>query len=361
MQLKNVNESTDEADDTTHVPTVHPIRDAAVVFVALAAILIVPTWLGAPSTAMRIGIACGAIAVAFGAAVIVYRSRVATRRILTAYAASMNELRSAWRKAEERADSREQTLATMSHELRAPLTAIQGFTDIMLAPGYDATSMRSHARTIQRNGQHLLSIMNDILDLARIEAGVLHVESRSCDPLQVASEVIEIFRPRAKERNVALELLSDADIPDVIATDPVRLRQILVNVVGNAVKYTEQGGVLVVARTVSDHSSILFEVSDTGIGIDPECLELLFRPFQRAASGTEKRVEGTGLGLAISKKLARALGGDITVESRRGHGSTFTVVIPATAVPPTELEPGSLTRERSTITWSGVSTHPPHD
>jgi PAS domain S-box-containing protein len=234
-------------------------------------------------------------------------------------------------------------LANMSHEIRTPMTAILGYADlldkeIMCCPvcqnnrtcqqrqiGLDAVS------TIHRNGEHLLAVINDILDLARIEAGKDNIERMPCSPVSVVAEAESLMRVRASAKNLSLEIAYDGPIPETICSDPVRLRQILINLLGNAVKFTESGTIRLVVRLAvpkPDAAPLLqFDVSDTGIGISEAQIGRLFQPFTQADESITRTFGGTGLGLAISKRLANRLGGDLTVISNEGDGSTFTLTI----------------------------------
>ena len=217
----------------------------------------------------------------------------------------------------------------MSHEIRTPMTAILGFSD-MLAESVVEPEQLTAVTTIKQNGEYLIGIINDILDLSKIEAGRLEVERVQCSPCQILSEVVSLMCVRAKAKNLPLEIEYDGPIPQTIQSDPTRLRQILINLTGNAVKFTEVGKVRLVARlsdAESDESKMQFEVVDTGIGMTEEQIAKLFKPFNQADTSTSREFGGTGLGLAISKRLAEALGGDITVQSTFGESSTFTVTV----------------------------------
>lgn len=228
-------------------------------------------------------------------------------------------------------------LANMSHEIRTPMTAILGYADILLENLHDDESLTAVA-TIKRNGEHLLELINDILDLSRIESGKLAVEQLPCSPAQLISEVFSLMRVRAEGKKIGLEAVYEGPIPETIQTDPTRLRQILINLLGNAIKFTEVGRVRLVTRLVTlpnVPARLQFSVVDTGIGMGREQLEALFQPFTQGDASTSRKYGGTGLGLAISKRLAQALGGDIAVESAPNQGTTFRVTVdpgPLTAV-----------------------------
>jgi two-component system, cell cycle response regulator len=237
------------------------------------------------------------------------------------------------RRAESATRAKSEFLANMSHEIRTPITAILGFAEELLEePGLGRAppECSSAIRTIHRNGRHLLELINDILDLSKIEAGKLNVERIACAPAQVLAEVIELMRIRADAKNLSLTLECAGEFPETVKTDPLRLRQILINLVGNAIKFTEKGSVKVVARLAHDPEKtarLQIDVIDTGIGLTAEQISNLFMPFNQADSSTTRKYGGTGLGLTISKRLAEMLGGEIAVESTPGEGSTFRVIV----------------------------------
>ncbi|NQU20691.1 MAG: response regulator, partial [Candidatus Nealsonbacteria bacterium] len=186
------------------------------------------------------------------------------------------------------------------------------------------------AATIKQNGEYLIEIINDILDLSKVEAGKLEVEHVQCSPCQILSEVVSLVRVQAAAKDLPLEIEYDGPIPESIQSDPTRLRQILINLAGNAIKFTETGKVRLVARLLDAQShepKMQFDVVDSGIGMTEEQIANLFKPFQQADSSTTRKFGGTGLGLAISKRLAEKLGGDITVKSTHGEGSTFSITV----------------------------------
>ncbi|MEQ8790517.1 MAG: PAS domain S-box protein [Pirellulaceae bacterium] len=228
--------------------------------------------------------------------------------------------------------SKDEFLANMSHELRTPMTAILGFAEILV--GDDAECIpaeRADAiQTIRRNGEHLLELINDILDLSKIEAGKLEIERIDCSPWQIIEDVVGLMRVRAQAKNLPLEAELEGPIPATFRTDPTRLRQVLINLVGNAIKFTELGSVRVIARIAESAagSALEFRVVDTGIGMDDAQVARLFRPFTQADTSITRNFGGTGLGLAISRRLAETLGGALDVVSRPGQGTTFTVLLP---------------------------------
>jgi PAS domain S-box-containing protein len=246
-------------------------------------------------------------------------------------------LAEATREAQAANVAKSEFLANMSHEIRTPLTAILGYADLLVEEG-DLTKAPDHrlesVQTIKRAGQHLLTIINDILDLSKIEAGQLSVEALACDPVQIIRDVDRLWRARAREKGIAIEAIVRGPVPSSVRSDPTRLRQIIMNLVGNAVKFTSVGRVtLSISATPlgeSGQTELLVDVADTGIGITQEQAARLFQPFAQADSGMSRRFGGTGLGLTISRRLAKMLGGDVVLlRSEQGVGSTFRVRVRA--------------------------------
>jgi PAS domain S-box-containing protein len=222
-------------------------------------------------------------------------------------------------------------LANMSHEIRTPMTAILGFADLLLSTPSPEEAMES-AQIIKHNGEHLLQVINDILDLSKIEAGKCEIEPNECSPRRIVTGVLSLMKVRADAKGLSLTVERVGHIPDRIQTDPIRLRQILVNLVGNAIKFTEVGGVRIVVRsdaTSNGRCNLVFDVIDTGVGMSQEQINLLFQPFSQVDTSAHRRFGGTGLGLAISSRLAKILGGDIAVTSAPGKGSTFSLTMAA--------------------------------
>jgi len=236
------------------------------------------------------------------------------------------------READEANRSKSDFLANMSHEIRTPMTAILGFTDLLWQDGdiLKAPEKRINAiRTIQRNGEHLLGVINDILDISKIEAGKLSIEQTTCSPCEVLAEVASLMQVKADQRKLAFEIVPDGPLPKTIESDALRLRQILLNLVGNAIKFTENGSVTLVPRlTAENPSKMQFDVIDTGIGMTEEQAARLFRPFEQADSSMARRFGGTGLGLTISQRLASMLGGRIEIAATGpGEGTTVRVTV----------------------------------
>jgi signal transduction histidine kinase/ActR/RegA family two-component response regulator len=249
---------------------------------------------------------------------------------------TVTELELARHRAEEAARAKSEFLANMSHEIRTPMTAILGYTDLMLDEVDAETQQGELLRTVKRNGNFLLEIINDILDLSKIEADKLILERVRCKPLEIAQDATSMMNLRVKERNLELQLTIQSPIPDSFDGDPTRLRQILVNLLSNAIKFTSHGRVELQLgyRPPADGSEcgeLTFAVKDSGIGMTSEQLGKLFRPFTQADSSTTRKFGGTGLGLTISRRLANMMEGDLTVASEYGVGSTFTLTIPATS------------------------------
>jgi signal transduction histidine kinase/CheY-like chemotaxis protein len=225
----------------------------------------------------------------------------------------------------ERANrSKSEFLANMSHEIRTPMTAILGYTEALLdSEDTLPEEALKWLEVINRNGAHLLTILNDILDISKIEAGRLEVEHIPIDLVQMVSEAASLLRVRADEKGLALDVSFATPIPSELLSDPTRVRQALVNLVGNAIKFTREGSVTVEIRYDDEAEQAELVVSDTGIGIARDKLEMLFSPFQQADTSMTRQFGGTGLGLAITKRVAQILGGDCSVESEVRIGSTF--------------------------------------
>ncbi len=221
-------------------------------------------------------------------------------------------------------------LANMSHEIRTPLNAILGFADILESSIEDVKQKR-HAHTIKTSGTDLLHLINDILDLSKIEAGRMEIKANPVDLRSVFDELQRIFSINAEEKDIRIEMEVAAAVPTHLMLDRVRLRQVLFNLIGNAVKFTDQGRVQCMAKATparqADNWNLLIEVRDTGIGIDPKAYTEIFETFKQHGGDSHGTIEGTGLGLAISKSLIEMMGGRIEVQGQPGKGSLFSIHI----------------------------------
>jgi len=257
-------------------------------------------------------------------------------------------------------------LTNMSHEIRTPMTAILGFAEeVEVELGISPTNakIRAALSTVRRNGAHLLSLINGILDLSKIEAGRLEVAHERCSPVRIVAEVASLLGVQAAEKGLALETVAVGPVPSVIETDPTRLRQILINLVGNAVKFTEVGRVRIelgLVAGMSDTSRWLeIAVVDTGCGVAPEQIQRVFETFTQVHGSVTRAHQGTGLGLALSRKLARLLGGDVHVESELGRGSRFSLRIPFEPLPGVRVLPAAEVGEFAVLERAPVATVSP--
>ena len=234
-------------------------------------------------------------------------------------------------------------LANMSHELRTPLNAVLGFSELMSRDADATPGQREKLDIINRSGQHLLGMINDVLDLSKIEAGSQDVTLKTLDLQRLIDDLVIMFRLRTDEKGLRFRLERADDVPRHVTTDEGKLRQILINLLGNAVKFTDAGGMVLRLRTTQEgpRRHLIFEVEDTGYGIPPEDIDRVFEPFVQLTRASERQT-GSGLGLTISRKLARLMGGELTVTSQADKGSVFRfevsaeqAMVPETAGPPT--------------------------
>jgi signal transduction histidine kinase len=238
------------------------------------------------------------------------------------------------RKSKEAADAanlaKSSFLANMSHEIRTPLTSIIGYAESALDSDQTTEQRVSALQTIRQSSDHLLNLINDILDFSKIEAGALDIEKVSMDPLQVINEVESIILGQAKEKTLKFAVNYEFPIPVRIYSDPLRLKQILLNLCSNAIKFTDRGAVQVDVKYDITRDILILSVTDTGIGMSPEQLQKIFKPFRQADTSTSRRFGGTGLGLSLSKRLADLINGELQVASESNIGSTFTLSLQQT-------------------------------
>ncbi len=262
------------------------------------------------------------------------RCYVGTMDDITMDREAEDQLKSATKAAQAASQAKSDFLANMSHEIRTPMTAILGYADLLFDDSLPLDQRQEYLGTMRRNGEHLLGIINDILDISKIEAGKMTVEQIECAPAQLVADVGELFRARALEKGLTLEVKQLTQVPAKIKSDPTRLRQVLINLVGNAVKFTQTGSVrLELSAEAGESPMVRVDVIDTGIGLTTEQVNRLFQPFSQSDTSMSRKYGGTGLGLAICKKLAELLGGGVEVVSKPGAGSTFSVRVPAVEIP----------------------------
>lgn len=255
--------------------------------------------------------------------------------VLTLFAVQLrekaeNELRKGKEKAELANRNKSQFLASMSHEIRSPLGVVLGFADLLTGDDLKPEDKARFREMVHRNGEHILSLVNEILDLTRVETNRLEIKPCTVDLRREIEALIELHRPIARRKGIEIELRLDENIPDSIVSDALRLRQALHNLLANAIKFTEHGVVTLLVRRYKNE--IKFVIDDTGSGISPYVREHLFEPF---VQGEPSRKDGSGLGLALSLKLARLLGGDLKLDwTEPGKGSRFVMTVSQDVHPP---------------------------
>jgi signal transduction histidine kinase/DNA-binding response OmpR family regulator len=264
------------------------------------------------------------------------------------------ELEAAWFEAANATRAKSKFLANMSHEIRTPLTSIIGFAETLGEPHQAREDLAHAAESIKRSGNHLHQIINDVLDISKIEAGQIELETMPVSPVAVVSEVAAMMKAKVQQKGINFRTNFYFPLPRKVITDPTRLRQILLNLLGNAVKFTDQGIVCINVYFLPVERLMKFEVSDTGIGMSEENLAKVFEPFSQAEKSTTRKFGGTGLGLSISKQLAEKMGGDIVGESIPSEGSTFAATIGVGDIGELELmyemeEPDDTTDSETTV------------
>lgn len=253
-------------------------------------------------------------------------------RDITAQKAMQADLIAARAAADEASRIKSDFLANMSHEIRTPLTAILGFSTLLTGRDDIPEDARVHIGRIARAGQSLLSIVNDVLDFSKLEAGQYELRAETCDPVEVCHEAFLMFAPLAQEKGIALDFEQGSDLPGHVELDPHRLRQILLNLVGNAIKFTDTGSVGMTVGYDVTGAALVVSIRDSGVGMDEEQCSRLFQRFSQVDASSTRKHGGTGLGLAICKGLSEAMGGSISVTSDPGAGSTFSFSVSAPAV-----------------------------
>jgi len=246
-------------------------------------------------------------------------------------------------------------LANMSHEIRTPMNAIIGFTELLIEQ-VEEPRLKSFVKTIQSASNNLLSLINDILDLSKVEAGKLKIEKTACNPHELFTEIGNIFTIKMREKNIDFILNIDSNIPNSLQLDAIRLRQVLFNLIGNAVKFTEQGFIRVTARTDNEDQirsklDLLIHIEDSGIGISEDQQQLIFQDFVQSTGQDAKKYGGTGLGLSISTRLVNMMGGELSLKSQTGQGSIFTIKLASVDIAAVQAEAIHLEKNNLSISF----------
>ncbi|MGB3166070.1 MAG: ATP-binding protein, partial [Alteraurantiacibacter sp.] len=266
------------------------------------------------------------------------------------------DLKEARRKAIHQARAKSQFLASMSHEIRTPMNGVVGFTELLLKSDLDE-EQRAQAQLIADSGRAMMQLLNDVLDHAKIESGQMQLQPEPTDLRHKLQHAVKLMEPMARAKGLSLGVWVDDTVPQQVEMDRLRMRQVLLNLVGNAIKFTQNGGIDVEARVENstDGRTLLISVIDTGIGIHDSKLDAIFSPFKQEDGSTARKFGGTGLGLAISSQLVGMMGGRITVHSKQGVGTQFTIRLPlkAAAAPGEPLAGERLAGEQSTSCLAG--------
>lgn len=249
-------------------------------------------------------------------------------------------LRETQQEAESASVAKSAFLANMSHEIRTPMTAILGFSESLLEGGLADNEARAALETIRANGSFLLELINDILDLSKVESGRLELEQVEFAPIDLLSDIARSIQPRCDEHDVSIQLEVRSGVPECASNDPTRIRQVLVNLLSNAIKFSHRGATVTAAvqfEPTEKGGNLAYTIEDNGVGMTPDQVDRVFLPFVQADSSTTRKYGGTGLGLSISQRLADLLGGSLSVTSELGKGSTFALTIPTVVEQGTHL------------------------
>ena len=325
-------------------------------------------WLTAGGAALLIVLSCMAVALRLNAALkrtltereaAEERESQANRKLMdtnSRLSAAIGRSRRMARKARQIARFRSEFLANMSHEIRTPLTAILGYADLLTDEQTLTEQVKGQLEQILISGRHLQGLINDILDLSKIEAGQLTLTPGGCDVRRLLGEVVDLVRVQAARKHLQVQVDIDPSLSRPLHLDAQRLRQVMINLLGNSVKFTDTGAVCLAARFESDAAGGLLRLTviDSGIGMDAEMLQRLGKPFTQADASTTRRYGGTGLGLAISFRLVEAMGGRVDVRSRPGMGTTFAIDIPAEVAEAADSPSCDSVREEEAIDRASV-------